>query len=168
VRRYVALLVLGLLALIVAGCGILGGNPSEEKRLVPSNPNYSRSVFIDDWRLELATLKKTFPANEIVPLRISVTNTAGEKLPLTYPSGQKYDFTVTDASGAEVWRWSAGRSFTQEIIVVEVKPAENYNFFGRVEAGFLKPGEYTATGWITAEELAGEKISLKFKVVSTS
>jgi hypothetical protein len=170
VRRNIAPLVLVLLGLVFTGCGILGSanDASDAHKAIPANPNHSRSVFINDLRLEIATLKKDFPTDEIVPLRVSITNTSDKEVTLTYPSAQKYDFTVTGAAGAEVWQWSAGRSFTQEIISVKVKPAENYNFFGRVDAGFLPPGEYTATAWITAEELAGEKISLKFRVVSAS
>ncbi|MFA5867289.1 MAG: BsuPI-related putative proteinase inhibitor [Actinomycetota bacterium] len=169
-RKIAPLLFLGLLSLSLAGCGIFNSdnNTGSNRQIAPTNPNYSKSVFIDELRLEIATLKRSFPTTEIVPLRVSVTNTGDKQTNLTYPSGQKYDFTVTDASGAEVWRWSAGRSFTQEVIVVKIKPAENYNFFGRVDAGFLKPGEYTATAWITAEELAGEKMSLKFKVFGAS
>ena len=167
-RRNAAFLLFGLLGIAAAGCGLFrsADDTTGARRTVPANPNHSKSVFINDLRLEIATLKKEFPVDEIVPLRVSVTNTGDKEAALTYPTGQKYDFSVTDAAGAEVWRWSAGRSFTQEIITVKVKPAENYNFFGRVDAGYLKPGEYTATAWITAEELVGEKVSFKFKVAA--
>ncbi len=169
-RRIGTLFFLCMFGLGVVGCGIIGSDDDagNKIRTAPTNPNYSKSVFIDELRLEIATLKRSFPTNEIVPLRVSVTNTGDKKTDLTYPTGQKYDFSVTDASGAEVWRWSAGRAFIQEVTVVKIGLAENYNFFGRVDAGFLKPGEYTATAWITAEELAGEKLSLKFKVFKAS
>lgn len=168
-RRNTAFLLFCLLGLILAGCELFGSanDTAGARRTAPVNPNYSKSVFIDDLRLEIATLKREFPTSEIVPLRISVTNTGEKEATLSYPTGQKYEFSVTDSTGTEVWRWSAGRSFTQEIIIVKVKPAENYNFFGRVDAGVLEPGEYTATAWITAGELAGEKIALEFNVNAT-
>ncbi len=169
-RRTLSLLLFCILSLTIAGCGIFSSvnNTGGTRKVAPTNPNYSKSVFINDLRLEIATLKSDFPTTEIIPLRVSVTNTGDKETTLTYPSGQKYDFAVTDAAGAELWRWSVGRSFTQEMIIVKVKPAENYNFFGRVEAGLLPPGEYAATAWITADELAGEKISLKFRVFKAS
>jgi hypothetical protein len=168
VRRTAAFLFVGLMSMSLAGCGLLGSKTASpsSRPAVPANPNHSRSVFVNDLRLEIATLKRDFPADEIVPLRVSVTNTGDKEVTLTYPTGQKYDFSVIDSTGAEVWKWSAGRSFTQEIVVVKAKPTENYNFFGRIDAGLLPPGAYTATAWVTAEELAGEKISLEFKVGS--
>jgi hypothetical protein len=166
VSRTVAFLFVGLMGMSLVGCGLLGSETTSNgsRPVVPANPNHSKSVFINDLRLEIATLKKDFPADEIVPLRVSITNTGDKDATLTYPTGQKYEFSVTDSTGAEVWQWSAGRSFTQEIVAVKVKPTENYNFFGRIDAGLLPPGVYTATAWITAEELAGEKISLEFKI----
>jgi hypothetical protein len=130
------------------------------------NPSHSKSLFINDLRLEIATIKKEFPTDEIVPLRVSITNTGDKTAVLTFPTGQKYDFSVADSTGIEVWLWSKGRSFTQAFVTINVKPGENYNYYGRVEAGSLNPGEYTAAAWITAEELLGEKISLKFKIMA--
>ena len=42
-----------------------------------------------------------------------ITNNAKKRLELVFPSGQTHDFVVIDGSGEEVWRWSAGRMFTQ-------------------------------------------------------
>lgn len=42
-----------------------------------------------------------------------ITNNAKKRLELVFPSGQTHDFVVVDAAGEEVWRWSAGRMFTQ-------------------------------------------------------
>jgi hypothetical protein len=46
---------------------------------------------------------------------LQVKNVGRKHVELTFPSGQAYDFAVLDASGREVWRWSAGRMFTQGI-----------------------------------------------------
>ena len=42
-----------------------------------------------------------------------ITNNAKKKLELLFPTGQRYDLTIVDSNGEEVWRWSAGRMFTQ-------------------------------------------------------
>ena len=141
------------------GCRATGETdiPVETKT---ANPSYHKSVFINETRLEIATIKKAFPKSEIVPIRLSVTNTGSATQTLTFSSGQKYDFLVTDKAGAEVWRWSAGQMFTQEIQNMQLKPGETYNYFGRLPADSLKTGGYTISGWLTADELLGEKLSL--------
>lgn len=166
--KYRVILGLVAISLLLSSCGRSGSDSDSSipRDNIMPNPNHSKSVFINDLRLEIATIKKEFPADEIVPLRVSVTNTGDKTVALTFLTGQKYDFSVTDSAGTEIWLWSKGRSFTQAVTAIKVKPGENYNYYGRVEAGSLKPGEYTAAAWITAEELLGEKISLKFKIVA--
>ena len=54
-------------------------------------------------------------AKHTVRFALRVTNVGHKHVELTFPNGQAYDFAVLDASGREVWRWSAGRMFTQGI-----------------------------------------------------
>ena len=44
-----------------------------------------------------------------------VLNTGDKKLEVNFPSGQTHDLVVLDTLGREVWRWSAGRMFTQTL-----------------------------------------------------
>jgi hypothetical protein len=44
-----------------------------------------------------------------------VTNTADRKVEVKFANGQTHDLVVLDESGREVWRWSAGRMFTQSL-----------------------------------------------------
>jgi hypothetical protein len=44
-----------------------------------------------------------------------VLNTGGTKLEVNFPSGRTHDLVVLDTLGREVWRWSAGRLFTQTL-----------------------------------------------------
>ncbi|HZF67675.1 MAG TPA: BsuPI-related putative proteinase inhibitor [Gemmatirosa sp.] len=44
---------------------------------------------------------------------LQVVNVSDRRLELDFPDGQTRDFTVYDAAGREVWRWSKGRLFTQ-------------------------------------------------------
>lgn len=48
-----------------------------------------------------------------VRFAIEVTNDTPKSVELAFPDGRTHDFIVLDASGREVWRWSAGRLFTQ-------------------------------------------------------
>ena len=44
-----------------------------------------------------------------------VTNSAPKRLELTFPDGLTHDIVVLDEAGREVWRWSAGRMYTQTL-----------------------------------------------------
>ncbi len=50
-----------------------------------------------------------------VHFALDVANASRKHVELTFPSGQRYDFAVIDSTGHEVWRWSAGRMFTQNM-----------------------------------------------------
>lgn len=154
-KRLLPLLILTVV--LAAGCSA----PEPVSRTPKAKAtSLHKSVFIDDLRLEVATIKDTFPASEIVPIRISVTNTGSKTVTLTFPTAQKQDFTAADGSGAEIWRWSAGRTFAQAVTEMKVEPGATYNFFGRIDAGALPPGQYKVSGWLLAQELFEEKITL--------
>ena len=46
---------------------------------------------------------------------LDLTNDSKKHVELAFPSGQQYDFTVLDSVGREVYRWGAGRMFTQSV-----------------------------------------------------
>ena len=51
-----------------------------------------------------------------VSLTLTVSNPTSSPMQVTYASGQRYDFAVTDSTtGLEVWRWSMGKGFTQSV-----------------------------------------------------
>ncbi len=164
IRRLVAVVVvLGFLVGAGIGCASAPSRPITAK---PKPLTLHKSVFIDDLRLEMAALKKTFPRDEIIPLRLSVTNTGTKPRTLTFASAQTHDFSMTDKTGKEVWRWSDGRAFAQTFSTRNQEPgaAGSLNYFGAVQAGVLPAGEYTVKGWLTAQELFGEAISLTIVV----
>jgi hypothetical protein len=52
-------------------------------------------------------------AQGVVRFAIEVANDSRKRVELSFPDGRTHDFVVLDAGGREVWRWSAGRLFTQ-------------------------------------------------------
>jgi len=58
-------------------------------------------------------------AGQAVRLTIRLVNNAGTAARLVFPSSQKYDFWITSGR-REIWRWSTGRTFTQDITRVEI------------------------------------------------
>lgn len=84
-----------------------------------------------------------------VSFALQVTNTGSAPVELEFPSGQTHDFVVS-RGGAELWRWSADRVFTQALRVDTLAPGETRAFRGswRVPAGTA--GELVARGFLTA------------------
>lgn len=91
-------------------------------------------------------------ANDSIEFVLQVTNTTSSPVPLTFSSGQTHDFVVYDASGAEVWRWSEDRMFTQAVREESVPPGETltYSAVWVPEPGMSGPFE--VLGVLTARD----------------
>lgn len=63
-----------------------------------------------------------------VRLALRVTNNTRKTVELRFPSGQTHDFAVTSSAGAELWRWSTGRMFTQTMQSRTVRPGGTVTF----------------------------------------
>ena len=65
---------------------------------------------------------------ERVRFTLNVTNRGPKLVELTFPSGQTHDFSVIDADGREVWRWSRDRMFTQSLQNRQIPVTETASF----------------------------------------
>jgi uncharacterized protein YndB with AHSA1/START domain len=83
--------------------------------------------------------------DEDIDFSLHLTNSSGKKLELRFPSGQTHDFVVLDSVGREVWRWSAGRMFTQSLQTRTVDRDETISYSDRW-ASSAHSGTYTAVG----------------------
>jgi len=86
---------------------------------------------------------------EGVALSLHVTNNDRKRVELQFPSGQTHDFVVLDASGAEVWRWSSGRLFTQALQNRVLEPHESTAFSETWDAAG-RHGTFTAVATLTS------------------
>lgn len=68
-----------------------------------------------------------------VDLHFRIANPTGEAVTFDFPTGQRYDFAAYDANGQELWRWSAGKAFTQALGSVTVQPGEALEYLERWE-----------------------------------
>lgn len=50
---------------------------------------------------------------EAVRFALAVENSGNKTVEMHFPDGQTHDVVVLDSVGREVWRWAAGRMFTQ-------------------------------------------------------
>lgn len=88
-----------------------------------------------------------------VTLSINLQNNTGRDETLTFPSGKKFDFWITDGA-EEVWRWSEGMFFTQAVEEVEIPGGSGESFSQTWRAATT--GELTVHAELFAERFTGE------------
>jgi hypothetical protein len=132
--------------MLFAGCAA-GGNVTGERR----NVNAITVTFT-------ARPSKARPGQPVL-LTIRLVNNAGTDQSLVFNSGQRYDFWVT-SGGREVWRWSAGQMFTQEVTKQKLQ--------GQMGLSFSESWTSTGTGTYLAHgevDANGYKGDMKAKIV---
>ncbi len=98
----------------------------------------------------LVTSKFTVNSNHGVEFNLDVRNNTAKMIELNFADGMTHDFVVLDASGKEVWRWSAGRMFTQAMQNKLVKAKEVATFSEPWDAKDMH-GAFTAIATLKSE-----------------
>lgn len=80
---------------------------------------------------------------------LHVTNQSNQPVTLEFNSGQRYDFVVRTPQGAEVWRWSADRMFTQALGTETIAPGATLRFAESWDFG-ERTGSYVVVARLTA------------------
>ncbi|HEY0671770.1 MAG TPA: BsuPI-related putative proteinase inhibitor [Longimicrobiales bacterium] len=83
-----------------------------------------------------------------VRLVLHVSNSTNRPVTLEFSSGQRYDFAIRTAEGADVWRWSADKSFIQALESQTLAPGATLQF-AESWTGAGK-GRYVAVAELTA------------------
>ena len=112
-RLVISLLCAGALAF---ACGPRSRSEASTTTLAtaaPTNPAVVHRKKTDQTRLSSNFGVKVEP--QAVRFALNVTNVGEKRVELAFPSGQTYDFVVSDTLGREVWRWGTGRLFTQNL-----------------------------------------------------
>jgi hypothetical protein len=149
-RAAVAILVVALLA---PGCraGRRGGDAATSD----SRPSGRLLVGLGAEGLDARGGRITVPAGRAVTFGVVAENRGRQSARLVFPTGQSFDLVVS-RDGREVWRWSAGRVFTQAVREEEVRPgerrAERITWPGTDQQGqAVEPGTYEARGLVATE-----------------
>jgi hypothetical protein len=83
---------------------------------------------------------------------ITVTNNSNEMKKLEFPTSQKFEIIIRDENQQEVYRYSAGKMFTQAIEYALIKPDESMQWEEIWEIKESKPGNYEAEVSILAHD----------------
>ncbi|HEV8447987.1 MAG TPA: BsuPI-related putative proteinase inhibitor [Gemmatimonadaceae bacterium] len=90
-----------------------------------------------------------------IQFALGVKNVGKKHLELTFRSGQSYDFVVVDSIGREVWRWSAGRMFTQGVQNKQLSGGDSMH--ARETWMAPTPGHYTAIATLNSANFPTEQ-----------
>lgn len=84
--------------------------------------------------------------------RYIVKNDTQEAVTFNFTSGQRYDFTLTDEEGIEVFRMSSVSMYTQALGEEILRQGEQLQYDIQVPEANLEPGTYTLEVWMTPTE----------------
>jgi hypothetical protein len=104
----------------------------------------------------LATSLEVQVRSGVVRFILHVTNPTQNAVVLDFGSGQRYDFIVREGGGADVWRWSSDRVFTQAIGTETLAPGGTLSYEAEWRPG-NRSGSFTAIGRVTAQNVELEQ-----------
>lgn len=154
--------------LVVIGLISSLGCPEDAESLLgaPATPFSATLVLLDG----SGGMASTFDPGEPITLRLEVTNRMSSIAVLTFPTAQLFDFVVSDAADAEVWRWSYGRFFATVVTPLEFAPNETRAFTvvwsqDDNTAKPVDPGSYHAYGLAPVPEggLTSDRVPFKIE-----
>jgi hypothetical protein len=131
----------GVLLLLAAalGCGTKDGpevNPPDADGAVEGAPALASSVEVE-------------VVADTVRMVLHVTNPTNQPVRLEFSSGQRYDFAIRTAAGADVWTWSADKQFMQMLSSEVVAAGATLDYAETWLAGNRK-GAFVATASLTS------------------
>jgi hypothetical protein len=91
-----------------------------------------------------------------VRFSLRATNVTDAPIPLTFPTGQSFDFIV-ESAGRQVWRWSDEMMFTQAIRQEVLAPGETREYTATWSAPSGTRGEFTVTGYLATADRRAEQ-----------
>lgn len=133
------------------------------------NTAAGKSKMYDGLELTLDSDRAAYGCGDPVTMTLSVKNVGNASKKLDFPSGQRYDFTVT-RGGKEIWRWSAGRMFIQAFTSLTLVPGETANFketWQQVDSKGqqVAPGDCEIVGTLAAKSMSKSTVGpVKIKI----
>ena len=103
-------------------------------------------------KLVLTADKVGYARLEPITFTLRVVNGTPSPVRLSFQTGQRFDLVMRDAKDQEIWRWSAGRLFTQMLGEETIPPSGGELRFEATARGDFNSGVYTVTGLIQSLE----------------
>ena len=125
-------------AMLLAACGTESDNQPEDQE--------SGGEIIE------GEVTSTIEETDNGTYRYTVKNDTQEAVTFNFTSGQRYDFTLTDEQGNEVFRMSSVSMYTQALGEEILRQGEELQYEIQVPEANLEPGTYTLEVWMTPTE----------------
>lgn len=103
-----------------------------------------------DFTLSLATDRVEYRSGEPIEMTLGVTWAGAGELVLEFPTAQRFDLSIQDEIGDELWRWSGDRMFGQALGQEVLDAARPELEFSARFDGELAPGTYRITGLLAS------------------
>lgn len=110
----------GMLALVIAA---LGCGPKDAPQVNSPDANGTAAGTAG-----LASSVEIEVRPDTVRLVLHVTNPSNQPVRLEFNSGQRYDFAIRTAGGADVWTWSADKLFAQAVGTETIAPGATLDY----------------------------------------
>lgn len=131
-------LLLLMAALMLVACGTESDN-------LPEDPESGGEIIEGE-------VTSTIEETDNGTYRYTVKNDTQEAVTFNFTSGQRYDFTLTDEQGNEVFRMSSVSMYTQALGEEILRQGEELQYEIQVPEANLEPGTYTLEVWMTPTE----------------
>ncbi|MBN2235145.1 MAG: hypothetical protein JW706_08340 [Opitutales bacterium] len=105
----------------------------------------------DTLSVKVSTDNRVYEPGKPVVMMLDARNEGDAPMRLDFASGQRFDFSVLDASGNAIWTWSANKNFVQVLGTVILQPGESLRY---QTDEFIAPeqGIFSVEGRITSTE----------------
>jgi hypothetical protein len=129
---------------------IFNGDPKRIQRANAVDPkSFDEKLDVSPNPLSIGTLKAASP-NPVIKITFSVHNHAKKTYTLSFPTAQRWDFRILDATGAPVYVYSDNCEFEQKVGMSMVNNDDKLVYSETVDFGDLSaplaPGTYTVQG----------------------
>ncbi|OHX56142.1 hypothetical protein BB776_05275 [Planococcus salinarum] len=84
--------------------------------------------------------------------RYTVSNQTDETITFEFTSGQRYDFTITNEEGEELYRLSSVSTYIQVLGEETLEPGDKLEYEIEIPPKDFESGTYTITAWLTPQE----------------
>jgi hypothetical protein len=100
----------------------------------------------------LTTDWAVYTPEQPVNIEFRVFNRTGEEITLYFRNAQRYDFTIEDEEGNEIWRWSKDMMFAMVLGEETLGLSSQEIIYTTEYQGKLSPGYYKITGVFIAQD----------------
>lgn len=145
-----ALLIL-MAALILAACGTGQGDETDTS---PEDPNTEESETTDEntGGSTDGEMKSEIEHVDGDIYRYTVINESGEPHTFEFTSSQRYDFSLANENGEEVFLFSSVSTYLQALGEESVDQGDTLSYEFEIPQLDLEPGTYELTAWLTPRQ----------------